>query len=106
MLSLCSKNLLLHLKFMVIITSCLWIVTDKMHRKATVFALQANLMLQTYQQERCILSHIVLQVLSLLDFSDGTLAEMIVNDGAIKTVKLIQGDSSVVDARNECLTLC
>ena len=37
-------------------------------------------------------------------FSDGTLAEMIVNDGAIKSVKLIEGDSSVVDARNEQLT--
>ena len=37
-------------------------------------------------------------------FSDGTLAEMIVNDGAIKSVRLIQGDSSVVDARNEQLT--
>ena len=29
---------------------------------------------------------------------------MIVNDGAIKSVRLIQGDSSVVDARNEQLT--
>ena len=45
----------------------------------------------------------VLQVLSLLDFQMN-LAEMIVNDGAIKSVKLIQGDSSVVDARNEQLT--
>ena len=50
-----------------------------------------------------ILSQMVLQVLPFR-FSDGTLAEMIVNDGAIKSVKLIQGDSSVVDARNEQLT--
>ena len=40
----------------------------QMPRKAMVFVLQANLMLPTYQQVRCILFQMVLQVLSLLDF--------------------------------------
>ena len=36
-------------------------------------------------------------------YSDGTLAEMIVSNGAINSVKLIQGDSSLVEARNKQL---